>query len=274
VKVTLLGTGSPLPDPGRAGPATLVQGGGATVLVDCGRGVLQRAAAVGVGARQLTAVLLTHLHSDHLTDLGDLITTRWIQSFEPDPLRIVGPPRTREVVDGVLASLRPDVEYRLAHHADLTWEPPVEVEEVGPGELADLGAMRVVAAATEHRPAAPSLGYRFGADGHIVVVAGDTLPCEGLDRLCAGADVLVHTVIREDVLASFPVQRLRDVCDDHSSVEQAAETAARAGVRMLVLTHLVPAPAGPEDEEVWRAAAAARFDGEVVVGRDLDVVEA
>src|SRR5918912_1006181 len=96
--VVLLGTGNPLPDPQRAGPATLVRAGGVNLLVDCGRGVLQRLAAAGLGAPQLTAVLLTHLHSDHITDLNDVITSQWVMSFAPTPLRVIGPPRTREVI--------------------------------------------------------------------------------------------------------------------------------------------------------------------------------
>src|SRR5690606_30749448 len=93
-----------------------------------------RLAAAGSGPTQLTAVLLTHLHSDHLTDLNDVITTSWIMSMAPTPLRIVGPPGTASVVDGIMASLRQDVGYRVGHHADLTWEPVVEVTEVSEGE--------------------------------------------------------------------------------------------------------------------------------------------
>src|SRR4051794_16346879 len=110
MEVVLLGTGNPIPDPDRAGPATLVRAGGVTLLFDCGRGVMQRLAAAGSGPGQLTAVMLTHLHSDHITDLNDVITSHWVMSFAPTPLRVVGPPRTREVVDGIRASLQPDVE--------------------------------------------------------------------------------------------------------------------------------------------------------------------
>jgi len=134
IELTLLGTGSPLPDPNRAGPATLVRAGGATLLFDCGRGVLMRAAAAGVGANGLSALFLTHLHSDHITDLGDVLTTRWVSTFVPTPLTIVGPPGTREVVDATLTSLRLDVGYRLDHHDDLTEPPAVEVHEVTEGE--------------------------------------------------------------------------------------------------------------------------------------------
>ncbi|HJO18973.1 MAG TPA: MBL fold metallo-hydrolase, partial [Acidimicrobiales bacterium] len=103
--ITLLGTGSPMPDPHRAGPATLVTGGAEQFLVDAGRGVLMRLGGAASSAGQLSAVLLTHLHSDHITDLNDVITSRWVLTFEPSPLTIVGPIGTRTVVDHILASL-------------------------------------------------------------------------------------------------------------------------------------------------------------------------
>jgi ribonuclease Z len=268
VRVTLLGTGSPIPDAERAGPATLVEAGGAVLLVDCGRGVLMRLAAAGFTTPQLSAVLVTHLHSDHITDLTDLITTRWVMTFAPSPLEVVGPPRMRAVVNALLTSLEPDIEYRIAHHADLNWEPPVDVRELTEGVAWTNDDVRVTAAPTEHRPASPSVAYRIDHAGAAVVLAGDTIPCAGLDRLTAGAGVLVHTVIREDIVRNLPFPRLQDVCDYHSSVEQAAQTAARADVGTLVLTHQVPPP-GPDDDDTWRELAAAHFGGRIVVGRDL-----
>jgi ribonuclease Z len=271
IEITLLGTGSPLVDPERAGPATLVRAGSATLLVDCGRGVLMRAAAAGAQANTLTALLLTHLHSDHITDLNDVITSRWVTTFEPNPLHVIGPPGTASVVDGVLGSLAPDISYRRAHHDDLSWDPPVEVDEHLDGVVLDDGDVRVVAAPTDHRPVDPSIGFRVEHGGQAVVLAGDTVPCEGLDRLCDGADALVHTVIRADLVQAIPLPRLQDILDYHSSVEQAAQTAARNGVGTLVLTHYVPSLLpGAEDE--WRAKAAEHFAGRVEVGNDLHVV--
>ena len=272
IEVVLLGTGSPLPDPYRAGPSTLVRAGGRAFVVDCGRGVLMRAAAVGLGAGQIDALLVTHLHSDHLTDLNDVITTRWVTSFAPSPLRVFGPPGTAEVVDATLAVMRRDVRYRLDHHDDLTWEPPVEVTEVTEGLVLDEGGVRITAKPTDHRPVQPTIAFRIDHDGRSVVLAGDTVPCESLDRLTAGADALVHTVIRRELLDAVGVQRLRDVCDYHSSVEDAARTAARAGVGTLVLTHYVPGIA-PGEEETWRALAAAHFAGPIELGDDLLTVE-
>jgi ribonuclease Z len=271
IEITLLGTGSPLVDPLRAGPATLVRAGGATLLFDCGRGVLMRAAAAGVQANQLTALVLTHLHSDHITDLNDVITSRWVTTFAPAPLRIIGPPGTQAVVDSLLASLAPDISYRLDHHEDLTWDPAVEVDEQVEGVVFEEQGVRIIAAPTDHRPVHPTVGFRVEHEGDSVVIAGDTVPCEGLDRLCAGAGALVHTVIRADLVAAIPVPRLQDILDYHSSVEQAAETAARNGVGTLVLTHYVP-PLLPGAEPEWRALAEAHFDGTVELGDDLHVV--
>jgi ribonuclease Z len=129
----------------------------------------------------------------------------------------------------------------------------------------------VLTAPTDHRPVHPTIGYRIEHDGRSVVMAGDTVPCEGLDRLCAGADALVHTVIRGDLVDKVPVQRFRDIVDYHSSVADAARTAARAGVRTLILTHYVPGIV-PGDEDAWRAIAAEHFDGIIEVGDDLHTV--
>lgn len=278
ITITLLGTGSPLPDAHRAGPCTLVQAAGEHYLVDAGRGALMRLTAAGVPANQLTAVLVTHLHSDHLTDLNDVITTHWISTFQQTTLRIVGPPGTRQVVDHLLAALEPDVGYRLAHHADLTAPPQVEVTELTASDGFTVhpdASVQLRAAPTDHRPVEPSVAYRFDHVGASVVVAGDTVPCAGLDALAAGAGALVHTVIRKDVIAQIPIPRLQDTLDYHSSPEEAAATAARAGVAVLVLTHYVPAfPSGADDQRaVWHDLAAAHFAGRIEVGDDLHRIE-
>jgi ribonuclease Z len=269
--VTLLGTGSPIPDPNRAGPSTLVRGDGTIVLVDCGRGVLMRLCAAGVFPFMLDALLITHLHGDHVTDLGDVITTNWVMSPVPHPLRIVGPPGTAEVVEATLAALAPDIKYRLDHHDDLSDGPAVDVTEVRPGDALVVGTASVAVGATDHRPVEPTVAYRVECNGAAVVLGGDGVPCEGLSELCAGADVYVQTVIRDDLVRQIPNVRLNDILDYHSTVEQAAQTAAAAGVGTLMLTHYVPAlRQGHEDE--WRALAAAHFSGTIVLGDDLTSV--
>ena len=274
IEVTLLGTGSPIPDADRAGPATLVRAGGQTLLVDCGRGVQMRLAGAGSSAGALTALLLTHLHSDHIGDLGDLIITRWITSFGPNPvpLTIIGPPGTADVVDAMLRAFAPDIGYRLAHHPDLTGPPALDVQEFTDGVVWERDGVVVRAAPTDHRPVAPTIGFRVEHASASVVLAGDTVPCATLDELASGAGALVHTVIRKDLVDAMPLQRIRDICDYHSSVEQAADTAARADVGILVLTHYVPG-IGPGGYDEWRALAATVFPRQIELGDDLHRVE-
>ena len=274
IEVTLLGTGSPIPDPERAGPSTLARAGDQTFLIDCGRGVLQRLAAAGSGANQLSALLLTHLHSDHITDLGDVIITRWVSTFTPEalPLPIIGPPGTADVVDATLRAFGHDIGYRIAHHADLTGPPRVDVREYTDGVVWDHGDVHIRVAPTDHRPVTPTIAFRIEHGGASVVAAGDTVPCPGLDALAAGAGALVHTVIRKDLIDLLPQQRIRDICDYHSSVQEAAATATRAGVGILILTHYVPGiAAGTEDD--WRALAASVFDRQIELGDDLHRVQ-
>jgi ribonuclease Z len=273
MQVIILGSGSPLPDPQRAGPSTLVRTSAGDFLFDCGRGVLMRAAAAGSGAGAFRAVLLTHLHSDHITDLNDIYTSRWITSFQPNPLPVYGPPGTAALLRAVGAMLEPDAGYRLAHHDDLQWPPSSGVTEIEAGVVFEEGTVRITAAPTDHAPVRPTVGYRIDDAGQSVVIAGDTVPCSGLDGLSKDAGVLVHTVVRPDLIELFGLARLSDVLDYHSSVAQAAQTAARNDVGTLLLTHLVPAPA-PGTEQEWLDHATAHFSGTVILATDLLRVEA
>ncbi|MDE3007559.1 MAG: MBL fold metallo-hydrolase [Acidobacteriota bacterium] len=271
MKVTLLGTGSPIPHPDHAGPATLVRGSDTALLFDCGRGVVTRLAAAGLVPSMLDTVFLTHLHSDHVSDLNDVITTHWVMNVAPRALRVVGPVGTAAFVDATLAAMSRDVEFRLAHHADLTRAPWVEVTEAQPGESVAVGPLRVRVAASDHRPVTPSLAYRVEHEATSVVIAGDGVPCATLDELLVGASAYVQTVVREDLVRAIPSTRLQDILDYHSSVAQAAASAQRAGVGALVMTHYVP-PVTDETREEWRALARG-FDGLVVVGDDLTTLD-
>jgi ribonuclease Z len=267
--VVLLGTGCPLPDANRAGPATLVRMDGRNLLVDCGRAVFMRLTGAAVSPLQLDAILLTHLHSDHTQDLSDLITMRWAMSPEPLPLKVYGPPGTSRFVARTLTMMADDIGYRIAHHADLNWEPQVDVTEVEQGHVMD----GVTTAPTDHGVVRPTIGYRFESGGAAVAIGGDSIPCEGLDKLCAGASIYVQTVLRRQLVEAVPSRRFQDVLDYHSSTEDAGRTSARAGVRTLAMTHMIPAPV-PGTEKDWSDDASPHFDGEVLVGTDLMTIRA
>jgi ribonuclease Z len=218
-------------------------------------------------------VLLTHLHSDHISDLNDVVTTHWVLSTEATPLPVYGPPGTKQVVDGLLDMLSLDEGYRRAHHPDLDYPPGVSVTEVEPGTNFTVAGADVSVYETDHRPVAPTVGYRVEHSGTAAALAGDTVPCAGLDQLCTDADIYVQTVLREDLVRAVPRERFQDILGYHSTVEQAAQTAARAKVVRLVLTHCIP-EVWPGQEDDWRARAAQHFDGEIVIGPDLTTITA
>jgi ribonuclease Z len=272
MQVIILGSGSPLPDPNRAGPSTLVRTKAGDLLFDCGRGVLMRAAAAASGAGAFRAVFLTHLHSDHITDLNDIFTMRWAMSLQPNPLRVIGPIGTAALLDATEAMLEPDIGYRIAHHDDLTWRPTTLVDEVEQGVVFEENGVTVTAGPTDHSPVRPTVGYRVEEGDESVVISGDTVPCTGLDELCNHADMLVQTTIRRDFIEQLGIPRLLDILDYHSSITDAAGTASRNHVGTLVLTHLVPAPAQGTEHE-WIEQAAAVFDGKVILATDLLTLE-
>ena len=269
--IVLTGTGSPLPDANRAGPSTLVKAGDTHILIDAGRGTVMRMAGGGSLPVFLSAVLITHLHSDHVCALNDVITTHWIMCQGNATLRVYGPPGTAQFVERQLGALEADIGYRIAHHDVLVNEPQVEVTELEAGDAFDLNDVHICTAATDHAPVRPTLGYRLEHEGSVAAIVGDTVPCEGVDQLAAGADAYVQTVIRSDLVKLTPNEMFQDILDYHSDVEQAAKTAARTGAKRLVLTHMVPAPT-PEQYPEWVELAAAHFDGEVIIGDDLTTV--
>ncbi len=231
-----------------------------------------RLAAAGVPVGQLTAVCITHLHSDHITDLNDVITAMWITTFEPTPLRIIGPPGTKR-------GRRPHPRHRSAPTSataspttTTSSEPPLlEITETdGVGHARRVGRARP---RDDRRPpitARSSRASRSDSTTTASAWSSPATPCHApaSTHCVAGADALVHTVIRKDIIANIPIQRLQDTLDYHSSPEEAAQTAERAGVGTLVLTHYVPTipPGGGDD---WRELAAQHFTGRVELGDDL-----
>ena len=271
MEIILTGTGSPLPDANRAGPSTLVKAGDTQLLVDAGRGVVVRLAGAGSVPGLLAGVLITHLHSDHVCALNDVITTHWVMTQGNVPLKIFGPVGTAQFVERQIHALEPDIGYRIAHHDVLTNPPVVDVTELEPGDSFRVDDVDVTTAATEHAPVRPTIGFRLEHEGSSAALVGDTIPCAGVDALAAGADVYVQTVIRRDLVELIPHPMMQDILDYHSGVVEAAQTAARVGAKKLALTHMVPAPT-PEQYPEWVARAAEHFDGDVIIGDDLTAI--
>ncbi len=269
--IVLTGTGSPLPDANRAGPSTLVKAGDTHILVDAGRGVVMRMTAAGSMPPFLAAVLITHLHSDHVCALNDIITMHWVMTQGNATLEIYGPPGTQEFVTRQMHALELDTGYRIAHHEPLTEGPKVNVTELDAGDAFAINDVQITTAATMHAPVKPTIGFRFEHEGSTAALVGDTIPCDGVDALAANADVYVQTVIRADIVKTIPNELMQDILDYHSDVVDAAQSAARAGAKRLMLTHMVPAPT-PEQYPEWIAIAAEHFDGEVIIGDDLTTV--
>jgi len=261
--IVLLGTGFPFPSPDRAGPSTLVKAGGLDLLFDCGRGVLLRLAGAGLNPVQLHTTFLTHLHSDHTSDFNDVFTTHWLSDRRNRPVRVVGPPGTNEFCRLTKEMLRRDIDWRIEYAPGVLSEPEFEVTEGLEGVVFDVDGVRVLADRTKHPPVEPCIGFRVEHGGTSVVIGGDSVPCEGLDRLCKDADMYVQTVFRPAVIGPLG-HHMRY----HSSTQDAAKTAARAGVKTLVYTHMMPAPL-PGTEQEWINDAKPHFDGEVILGSDL-----
>jgi ribonuclease Z len=270
VRVTLLGTGAPPPNPARRGPATLLSLGEERFLVDCGSGAGVQLVRAGVRPLDWPRVFITHHHSDHIIDLGHLLITRWIVG-QNAPLEVFGPAGTRRHVEKLLDYLDWDIEVRRHHMPDRR-PPAVRVTEIEEGRVLEVGGVTVSAFLVEHDPVKPALGYRFEGGGRTVVLSGDTRPAENLIRWSRGADVLVHECCEMRHTSWVPgcgwptrEAKVRDLAAYHTQPEQLGLVARDARPATLVAYHLMPGSVPAEIE----AAVRAHFTGPLVIGEDL-----
>ena len=265
---TLLGTGTPRPDPARQGQAILLEAGERRLLFDAGRGALLRLRRIGVGAETLDRVFLTHLHFDHTVGLDDVwLTARLWQ--RPGPLPVAGPEGTAEFVGHLRAAYRADVAARAAHSGLPAAAGRLEGRDLEPGVALRDGELTVTAFAVAHGPV-PALGYRIDYAGRSVVISGDTAYTENLVRHAQGADVVIHEVMMasEAMLERNP--RLRRVSESHATPAAVARAFREIGPRLGVLVHMLPFGLSEEDA---LAAVRAGWDGDVRIGRDLMAID-
>ncbi len=268
---TCLGTGAPPVSPRRAGPAHLVQGGGLTVLVDCGAGVAHQLAAAGVRAAAIDALIVTHLHSDHLVDFYQLVVTSW-HAGRAAPWRVVAPAPALAALRGQYAAFEAERALRIAYEKRPSAAGlDVVFEELAEGAVPGLEALGVTAFAVDHRPVEPAFGLSFAAEGSRIVFSGDTRPCESLARAARGADLLVCEIFVEaemPVVAHVRSQATVDAMTGyHVTPPQAARLAREAGVGALALTHVVPP--GADAGALFAAVRAGGYGGPLIVAEDL-----
>jgi ribonuclease BN (tRNA processing enzyme) len=273
--VVLLGTGMPAPDPDAWGPATAVVLEGKTFLFDAGVGVERQLAEAKLPVDGVTALFVTHLHSDHTLGYPDLILTSWIKG-RSQPLQAYGPHGLRPMTDHLLEAFCEDIEVRST---GLERDPPggwrVDVHEISPGLVYDRDGVRVTAISVAHGSWKEAYGYRIDAAGRSVVISGDTRPCAALEEAARGVDVLVHEVYSQAHLG--PENRPggedwpRYMRQFHTSDRELGELAARDRPGLLVLTHIIRM--GASDADLLEGVRAGGFTGRVAVGRDLDRFE-
>ena len=266
IDVVLIGTGFPRPNPDHAAACTVIDLGDEWFVVDAGRGATMRIAATTLDYAKMRAVFLTHFHSDHTAGLPDLFIASWMFGRKARPLELYGPRGTRRLSDAMLAFFADDIHYRR----DLLEAQPaggatIHTHESGEGVIFDDGKVKVTAFVEDHRPVVPALGYRFESGGKIIVVSGDTRPNDNLLKFARGADILVMEAYLPEFFDKVDTPevaaRLKHY---HTSAEEAGEIATKAGVKTLVLTHLV----GRDDDAFFKRASKT-FKGKVIVGRDL-----
>ncbi|GGQ35342.1 ribonuclease Z [Streptomyces pseudogriseolus] len=279
--VTLTGTGVPFPSAERAGPGVLVSHEDVHLQIDAGRSTLMRLAQAGMNPHQLSALLLTHLHSDHVSDVADLAHTRWVQDHlhGTGPLPVVAVDgHAPAFVERILTANVYDVEVRVRHVQD---GPPqvaghwFQLPDVPtPVWRSTCGRVAVEAVRVRHEPVEEAVGYRITTPDGVVVVSGDTRVCDEVAALSVSADVVVHEACRSTALAEF----VRDtpfetIFSYHADTVALGDMAERVGVPHLVLTHLIPEPTSPDQVAEYEAdIRRGGFTGRISVGHDLMTV--
>jgi ribonuclease BN (tRNA processing enzyme) len=293
-KVVLLGTGTPVPDPDRSGPATVIAVDDRAYLVDFGPGVVRRAEAAaltrGVTAAEpgnLKVAFVTHHHSDHTAGYSDLILSGWT-SGRTVPLKVYGPSGLQSMTEHILQAYRVDIETRINPDGNQRRFPDgwkVNAHEIKPGVIYKDEKVTVTAFATKH--AMESYGYRFDTPDRSIVISGDTNPVEETVKACNGCDVLVHEAQPVELLAKMPASIQAFVAKYHTTTEQLAELAGKTKPKLLVIYHTVSFPPGiapprllaPKagadslyaSPEMLQKEIGSRYSGRFVIGKDLDV---
>lgn len=285
LELTTLGTGSPMHFQHRYGNSQVVSGGGVNILIDAGWGATIRMFQASMPPQSINAVLVTHLHSDHTTDFADFLVMGWVGGRQA-PIPIYGPAGTARMIAGYQQALEADTKYRMDHHGDKlpAIGPAADVKEFSVGEqpevITKIGDITVKAFEVDHWPVKPAYGYRIEREDKVIAISGDTKTCPGLVNGAMDADVLVAEAMSLPMMQAFE-QRLRSIGNDnqaalledahsyHTPLDEMAAMAAKARVKHLLLTHVMP-PIPEEQIPQFVQGMDAIFGGKISVAKDLD----
>jgi ribonuclease BN (tRNA processing enzyme) len=275
-QVVILGAGTPAADPDNSGPAVAVVVNGTPYLVDCGTGVVRRAAAAernGVAAlapQNLRIVFITHLHTDHTLGYPDLIFTPW--GGRVDPLEAYGPPGLQSMTDHIEAAWREDVDIRTngleqKNHTGYK----VRVHEIEPGVVYKDENVTVTAFPVAHGSWKHAFGFKFETPDRTIVISGDTGPTHAIVKQCNRCDILLHEAYSEAGFASTRPQSQKYFSAFHTSTTELAREAADARPALLVLYHQMSLRRGEPPNDQLLDEIKQHYTGKVVSAHDLDV---
>lgn len=288
--VGLCGSGAPMPDPTRAGPCVAVVAGRDLFVVDAGSGSTRNLLLMNLPPPRLSAAFVTHYHSDHIADLGELMLQRWGGGATQAPLPIYGPPGLERVVSGFMTAYELDRGYRIAHHGETVMPPSgfggaahvFTADPNGPDVLVlEKPGLKIWAFPVRHDPVHPAVAYRFEYKGRTAVISGDTGPSERLVRAARGVDLLVHEGLSPNLVA---IQRdvaekagrdnyahiFHDILSYHTAPETVAREAKTAGVKAVLFYHIIPPLPVRALEGPFLGRSRQIFSGSMKVGRDGD----
>lgn len=275
-RLILLGTGGgPRPRKASSAPAQVIMINGTPYVVDCGDGIARQLVFANVPLPALRHIFLTHHHSDHNADYGNLLWLAWAAGLRTR-VDTWGPPPLEKMTTLFFEMNASDIKTRIADEGRVPLAPLVHVHELNQnGEVMQDENVTVTAALVNHPPVVPAFSYRFDARDRSIVISGDTARSDNLVKLARGADVLVHTAVYlpalDRLVARVPnaASLKQSILAGQTSVEDAGRVAQAAGVKTLVLSHLVPADDPDVTDQMWVDAARVNFGGSVIVGKDL-----
>ncbi|ESY15259.1 MULTISPECIES: MBL fold metallo-hydrolase [unclassified Mesorhizobium] len=278
-RLVLLGSkGGPALRPGGPWPSSsLLELGGRTIVVDCGLGVTRGLVDAGVSLKALDLIFVTHLHSDHVLELGALLHTAWTAGLA-NPVTLFGPPGTGHYWRRFCQAMEFDIEIRIVDEGRPDIREMVSIVEFGEGEIFAQRGLKVSALRVDHPPVTDCFALRFDHAGKSIVFSADTAFFPPLAGFARNADILVHEAMLEEGIERLVARtgngaRLKEhLLASHSFAEQAGRIASDAGVKRLVLNHLIPADDAAIGEADWEAAVRKSWAGDLTIARDGLVV--